>query len=99
PPALAATALPKGFQAMDPPLAMGDLKFLDGAGNTVRLGDFKGQPVLLNIWAKWCAPCLAEMPKLDKLQGDVAPGTLAIVTVAVDEPDPIKVVNFLQNRR
>jgi thiol-disulfide isomerase/thioredoxin len=100
PPAEVATGtLPEGFTPMDPPLQMGGFPFQDADGNTVTLADFKGRPILLNIWAKWCAPCLAEMPKLNKLQAEAAPGTLAVVTVAVDEPDPAKVRNFLANRR
>jgi thiol-disulfide isomerase/thioredoxin len=99
PPAVSADTLPAGFKPVDPPLQMGGFAFQDADGKTVRLADFKGRPVLLNIWAKWCAPCLVEMPKLDKLQGGVAPGTLAVVTVAVDEPDGAKVRNFLANRR
>ena len=100
PPAeLAAGALPEGFKPMDPPMQMGGFAFLDGDGKTVRLSDFKGRAILLNIWAKWCAPCLAEMPKLNQLQAETAPGTLAVVTVAVDEPDPEMVRNFLANRR
>ena len=99
PSGIAADALPQGFKPMNPPLQMGGYAFQDADGNTVRLADFKGRPVLLNIWAKWCAPCLAEMPKLNQLQTDAAPGTLAVVTVAVDEPDPAKVRDFLANRR
>jgi len=34
----------------------------------VRLSDWRGQLVLLNIWATWCAPCKAELPSLDRLQ-------------------------------
>jgi thiol-disulfide isomerase/thioredoxin len=99
PPVIEASTLPEGFKPMDPPLQMGGYAFQDADGNTVRLADFKGRPILLNIWAKWCAPCLAEMPKLNQLQTGAAPGTLAVVTVAVDEPDPAKVRNFLANRR
>ena len=99
PPTLAAADLPKGFLPIDPPMAMGGFTFLDVEGKTVRLSDFKGTPVVLNIWAKWCAPCLVEMPKLNHLQRDVTPGTLAVVAVAVDEPDPLKVRDFLANRR
>ncbi|GAB2176203.1 TlpA disulfide reductase family protein [Dongia sp. agr-C8] len=99
PSGVAAGALPEGFKPMDPPMQMGGFAFQDADGNTVRLSDFKGRPVLLNIWAKWCAPCLAEMPKLNQLQAASAPGTLAVVAVAVDEPDPAKVRNFLANRR
>jgi thiol-disulfide isomerase/thioredoxin len=99
PEGIAADALPEGFRAMDPPLQMGGYAFQDADGKAVKLADFKGRPVLLNIWAKWCAPCLVEMPKLNQLQHDAAPGTLAVIAVAVDEPDPAKVRDFLANRR
>ena len=33
----------------------------------MRLSDFAGRPVLVNLWATWCAPCIVEMPALDKL--------------------------------
>src|ERR1700733_8146373 len=39
----------------------------DGGGK-LTVADFKGRPILLNLWATWCAPCRAEMPTLDKLQ-------------------------------
>jgi thiol-disulfide isomerase/thioredoxin len=98
-PAEVTGALPDGFKPMDPPMQMGGYAFQDVDGNTVTLAEFSGRPVLLNIWAKWCAPCLAEMPKLNQLQAEAAPGTLAVVTVAVDEPSPTKVRDFLANRR
>src|SRR5271170_6621746 len=37
-------------------------------GAKLTVADFKGRPILLNLWATWCAPCRAEMPTLDKLQ-------------------------------
>ena len=43
-----------------------DLDLVDLAGNPVRLSDLQGQVVLLNAWATWCPPCLAEMPDLQK---------------------------------
>ncbi|MEP3225673.1 MAG: TlpA disulfide reductase family protein [Parasphingorhabdus sp.] len=44
-----------------------DTPFKDPEGQTVRLADFIGKPVLVNIWATWCAPCVVEMPMLDEL--------------------------------
>jgi len=41
-----------------------DFPALDLAGNRVNLADFAGQPVIINFWATWCAPCLIEMPAL-----------------------------------
>jgi thiol-disulfide isomerase/thioredoxin len=98
PAGIAAGDLPEGFKPMDPPMQMGDYAFQDVDGKTVRISDFKGQPVILNIWAKWCAPCLVEMPQLNQLQKNTQ-GTLAVVAVAVDEPNPNKVRDFLANRR
>lgn len=42
----------------------------DISGNTQNLGDHKGEVVVVNIWATWCGPCRAEMPKLDRLYRD-----------------------------
>jgi thiol-disulfide isomerase/thioredoxin len=98
PPALAAADLPPGFKAVDPPQQMGGLAFRDADGKSVSLADFRGKPVVLNIWATWCAPCVVELPKLDQLQAKAGPDTLAVVAVNVDQKDPAKVRNFLLNR-
>ena len=39
------------------------------AGDSVSLALLRGKPVLLNVWATWCIPCVKEMPALDALQG------------------------------
>ena len=44
-----------------------DVPFQAPDGSTVSLEDFKGKPLLVNIWATWCAPCVVEMPMLDEL--------------------------------
>ena len=43
------------------------LVFLDQRKNQINLSDFRGNLILLNFWATWCAPCKEEMPSLDKL--------------------------------
>ena len=44
-----------------------DFSMIDTNGNTVRLSDKKGKPVVLNFWASWCPPCRVEMPDFDKV--------------------------------
>lgn len=50
------------------------------------LADYKGQVVLLNLWATWCGPCRLEMPSLEKLHEELGPKGLKIVAVSVDAP-------------
>lgn len=49
----------------------------------VTLAEFRGRPLLVNLWATWCAPCVAEMPTLDALAAESA-GRMAVVAVAQD---------------
>ena len=58
------------------PQALPDIAFVDGAGKPVRLADWRGKVVLLNLWATWCAPCREEMPALDKLQAELGSGQI-----------------------
>jgi thiol-disulfide isomerase/thioredoxin len=65
------------------------------AGRT--LADFRGKPVLLNLWATWCAPCIKEMPTLDALaarEGD----KLQVLTISQDS-DPAKVATFFGEKK
>jgi thiol-disulfide isomerase/thioredoxin len=56
------------FVPADPPEPAPAISFADLSGETVGLTDFRGKPVLVNLWATWCEPCLREMPSLDRLQ-------------------------------
>ncbi len=57
--------------------------FLDPAGKPVTLAAFKGRPVLVNLWATWCGPCVAEMPTLERI-ADRAGDRLKVLTVSQD---------------
>ncbi len=61
-----------------------DLTFYDAAGKPLRIADFKGKVVVMNIWATWCAPCIVEMPTLAKLQKAYAGKPVEVVAVSID---------------
>ncbi len=54
-------------------------------GNEVEITNFKGEPVVLDFWATWCAPCLEEMPLLNELYGQYKDQGLQIVAVSSDQ--------------
>lgn len=60
-----------------------NFKLHDLTGNEIRLSDFRGKVVLLNFWATWCAPCLREMPLLEKLHQNYKNQDVQIIGIAV----------------
>jgi thiol-disulfide isomerase/thioredoxin len=66
------------------PKPIPELRFVDGAGRALTLGDFRGKVVLLNIWATWCAPCREEMPALDRLHAQLGGERFQVVALSVD---------------
>jgi cytochrome c biogenesis protein CcmG, thiol:disulfide interchange protein DsbE len=59
-----------------------------GEGHRVAktLSNYRGEVVLLNIWATWCVPCRTEMPSVQALHQNLGPKGLKIVAVSVDRP-------------
>jgi thiol-disulfide isomerase/thioredoxin len=57
------------------------LSLLDLAGQPVNLADFKGKVVLVNFWATWCAPCIEEMPSMQRLQEKLALAGFEVLAV------------------
>jgi cytochrome c biogenesis protein CcmG, thiol:disulfide interchange protein DsbE len=68
-------------------------------GDTVTMDDLRGQVVLLNIWATWCAPCREEMPSMQRLHQELGPEGLRIIAVSIDEADSSAVTAFQREFR
>lgn len=66
-----------------------DYTFHDAAGKPVKIADFKGKVVVMNLWATWCAPCKIEMPQLAKLQAEYAGKPVQVVAISIDKPEAL----------
>ncbi|MDR2856938.1 MAG: TlpA family protein disulfide reductase [Novosphingobium sp.] len=77
--------------------AMPAFTLTDQSGRTAQLASFKGRPLLVNLWATWCAPCVIELPMLDRLAADRA-GSLKVLTVSQDMANTQKVAPFLAGK-
>lgn len=61
-----------------------DFEFKDITGKTIRLKDLKGKYVLLDFWATWCGPCMAQLPVIKKIRKDYSPDKLVIIGISLD---------------
>ena len=74
--------------------------FNDPDGGEISLAEFKGVPVLVNLWASWCAPCVKELPTLDRLsQSHAVDGSIGIIAVSQDSGPRESVVAFLKTHK
>lgn len=91
----------KGFFAhirfSDNPYDMKQLSFKDIQGKDHKLAEFTGKPMLVNLWAIWCAPCRAEMPELAQLKRELGGETFDVIAINTDKTaPPEKIQQFLQ---
>lgn len=92
----AATGQVAAMLAAEPPRPMGSLAFTGPDGKPVSIAQFAGKPILVNLWATWCAPCRAEMPALDALNTELAGDSFEVVAINLDTGDDKKPKKFLQ---
>jgi thiol-disulfide isomerase/thioredoxin len=90
----------RGAQAVPASARRVDLGSLDGPGLATLTARKKGQVVLVDFWATWCAPCVALLPHTVELYDRFQPRGLAVITVSLDEPEERPaVLKFLVDRR
>ena len=92
-PAAAATPAAGAIDRSHKGDAAPDVSFTGPDGKPVTLAAFRGRPVLLNLWATWCAPCVKEMPTLDALAKS---GAVRVVAVSQDMAGATKVAPFFK---
>lgn len=69
-----------------PPMALADLQ-----GRRVSLpAAYRGRPLLINVWASWCAPCVKEMPELQAFSRQQGGNGIEVVGIALDEPAAVR---------
>lgn len=72
------------------------VRFMDASGRVMTLEDFRGRVVVLNLWATWCTPCVAEMPMLDRLQQQLGEEDAIVVALSIDRGGQEAVQEFYQ---
>lgn len=83
------------LQLAKEPDYVGDLAFNSPQGDDISLADWKGTPVVFNLWATWCAPCRAEMPALSNLQTAFSDDDFEVVAVNIDTKGAERPLAFL----
>jgi peroxiredoxin len=63
-----------------------DLVFKDMNGHDVRLADYKGKVILLNVWATWCGPCELEIPELVEASNKYKDKGVVVLGISLDDP-------------
>jgi thiol-disulfide isomerase/thioredoxin len=72
------------FTLITPPRPVPETAFFDAAGKETRLAEYEGRIVLVNFWATWCAPCIRELPSLDRLQAEMGSEDFVVLTISED---------------
>lgn len=85
------------FTLLSPRRALPSIRLFGLAGGSVDLIGFRGQPILLNFWATWCAACRTELPLLDQLSEQTRSSGLHVIAVSEDRESRNHVGRFVQS--
>lgn len=86
------------FKPTENPAPVPQISFIDDAGQKLDLTAFKGKITLVNLWATWCAPCVQELPALQKLKAKHDNADFAVVTISEDRGGAKTVLPYLEKQ-
>ncbi|WP_343055008.1 TlpA disulfide reductase family protein [Azospirillum oleiclasticum] len=84
------------FKEVSPPKPLPALAWTDLDGAPLPADAVRGRMTLLNVWATWCAPCVKEMPALERLQTQLGGPGFGVVALSVDRGGAHQVKPFLE---
>ena len=75
---------------------MDNAEFVGNDGRLISIHDFRGEDVIISVWATWCAPCVIEIPYLDKLYTQMKEQHVNLLPISVDQSGIILVREFYE---
>ncbi len=84
------SSLPRAGQHAGAPEVLPGFTLNDIEGRPRAISEWSGQPLLLNFWATWCAPCRREIPLLQKLHAEQAIHGIQVIGIAIDRRDDVE---------
>lgn len=85
---------PADIQRLTNPKIIADFQFSDAKQNIRSFSEFAGKNILINFWAKWCVPCVEELPTLNKLVDLIGADNLEVIAISVSSEDISDTKNF-----
>jgi len=87
------------FRVTEPPKAISGHPIWEDGETERTMADYQGKVVVLNFWARWCAPCLKEMPSLDRLQAIMGSEGVVVLPVSLDRIGVKSVIPFYERTK
>lgn len=88
-----AAKVAQGLFVTEPPRPLNEIDIRDNQGNPAGIATWKGKPALVNLWASWCLPCVAELPALDRLKPMIEPEGMRVIALCLDRSGAVGAVN------